>query len=352
MQVDIESKNIFELRSQSTINYSKYKSESLQQDDITNQSSSPIWPADKHLLPNEFDLWIKTHANESGPNVPTKIQRKRSVLSMVSFLEESSSDDEEDEEEQAPLTPPRENFPTLPVLNQSEYHVNIPERKIRLRRQPPITRSIPIISTNSPIEIPEIETKSFPKPTKKPSWFKNLFSSNTTNTTNTNTKKPKTKKSEIFSGLFTSNNTYPSDHKKTLKKKKERVQRIPLITRYPLDMERAVYQLSHLKLNNIRRPLQQQVVISNMMYWYLSITEQIEYQQPPPAVQKEGDNQRPTLPLLTHVSTSTTQYQQQGEDNRPASPPPSPPLNDVSAKSSKKKYKPVPNAEYVSRQKY
>lgn len=41
---------------------------------------------------------------------------------MVSFLEESSSDDEEEEEqeekqqdqEQAPLTPPRENFPTLP----------------------------------------------------------------------------------------------------------------------------------------------------------------------------------------------------------------------------------------------
>ncbi|GAA5804760.1 hypothetical protein HPULCUR_010267 [Helicostylum pulchrum] len=269
MQLDIESKNIFELRSQFTINYSKYKSESLQ-DDITNQSSNPIWPADKHPLPNEFDLWIKTHANESGPNIPSKIQRKRSVLSMVSFLEESSSDDEEEEEqeekqqdqEQAPLTPPRENFPTLPVLNQSDYHVNIPERKI---------------------------------------------------------------------------------------------------PRYPLDMERAVYQLSHLKLNNIRRPLQQQVVISNMMYWYLSITEQIEYQQPPP-LQKEGDDQRPTSPPLTHISSSstTTQYQQpvaaaqlqlqQGE-HRPASPPP-PSLNDVSTKSSKKKYKPVPNTEYVSGQKY
>lgn len=235
------------------------------------------------------------------------------------------------------------------MLHQSEYHVNIPERKIRLRRQPPITRSIPIITTHSPIKIPEIETKSFPKPTKKPSWFKNLFSSNTTNT---NTKKPKTKKSEMFSGLFTSNNTYPSDHKKALKKKKERVQRIPLITRYPLDMERAVYQLSHLKLNNIRRPLQQQVVISNMMYWYLTITEQIEYQQPPPAVQKEGDNQRPISTPLTHISTSTAQYQEQGEEHRPASPPPSPPLNDGTTKSNKKKYKPVPNAEYVSRQKY
>lgn len=251
------------------------------------------------------------------------------------------------------------------MLNQSDYHVNIPERKIRLRRQPPIiTRSIPVITTNtntnttaanSPIKIPEIETKSFPKLTKKPSWFKNLFLSSS------NKKKPKTKKSEIFSGLFTSNNTYPIDHKKTLKKKKERVQRIPLIARYPLDMERAVYQLSHLKLNNIRRPLQQQVVISNMMYWYLSITEQIEYQQPPP-LQKEGDDQRPTSPPLTHISSSstTTQYQQpvaaaqlqlqQGE-HRPASPPP-PSLNDVSTKSSKKKYKPVPNTEYVSGQKY
>ncbi|KAI8070183.1 activator of mitotic machinery Cdc14 phosphatase activation C-term-domain-containing protein [Thamnidium elegans] len=262
---------------------------------------------------------------------------------MVSFLEESSSDD--DDEEQAPLTPPhKENFPTLPVLNQSEYHVNIPERKIRLRRQPPIiTRAIPtnIVTTtttaNSPIKIPEI--KSFPKLTKKPSWFKNLFLSN-----NNNNNKPKNRKSEIFSGLFTSNNTYPIDHKKTLKKKKEKVQRIPLITRYPLDTERAVYQLSHLKLNNIRRPLQQQVVISNMMYWYLSITEQIEYQP------VQEDHQKPPL---THVS-SVTEYQQPAHEQqggqRPASPP-SPPLNDVSTKSSKKKYKPVPNTDYVSRQK-
>ncbi|KAG2231980.1 hypothetical protein INT48_001289 [Thamnidium elegans] len=204
MQLDIESKNIIEFRSQFTINHSKYKSESLQ-DDIMNQSSHPIWSTDKHPLPNEFDLWIKTHANESGPNIPTKIQRKKSVLSMVSFLEESSSDD--DDEEQAPLTPPhKENFPTLP------------------------------------------------------------------------------------------------------------------------DTERAVYQLSHLKLNNIRRPLQQQVVISNMMYWYLSITEQIEYQP------VQEDHQKPPL---THVS-SVTEYQQPAHEQqggqRPASPP-SPPLNDVSTKS-------------------
>lgn len=42
-------------------------------------------------------------------------------------------------------------------------------------------------------------------------------------------------------------------------------------TRYPLATERALYRLSHMKLSNPRRPLQQQVIISNLMFWYLSV---------------------------------------------------------------------------------
>ncbi|WFC97853.1 hypothetical protein MYAM1_000574 [Malassezia yamatoensis] len=42
-------------------------------------------------------------------------------------------------------------------------------------------------------------------------------------------------------------------------------------TRFPLHIERALYRLSHTKLANPRRPLQDQVVISNLMFWYLSI---------------------------------------------------------------------------------
>lgn len=41
--------------------------------------------------------------------------------------------------------------------------------------------------------------------------------------------------------------------------------------RYPIHVERAVYRLSHIKLANARRPLIEQVLISNLMFWYLGI---------------------------------------------------------------------------------
>lgn len=41
--------------------------------------------------------------------------------------------------------------------------------------------------------------------------------------------------------------------------------------RYPVQTERALYRLSHFKLTNPRRPLYQQVIISNLMFWYLSV---------------------------------------------------------------------------------
>lgn len=45
-------------------------------------------------------------------------------------------------------------------------------------------------------------------------------------------------------------------------------------TRLPIHTERAIYRLSHLKLSNPRRPLCDQVTISNLMFWYLSIISQ------------------------------------------------------------------------------
>jgi hypothetical protein len=42
-------------------------------------------------------------------------------------------------------------------------------------------------------------------------------------------------------------------------------------SRFPMHIERAVYRLSHYKLSNPRRPLHHQVLISNLMFWYLSI---------------------------------------------------------------------------------
>jgi hypothetical protein len=41
--------------------------------------------------------------------------------------------------------------------------------------------------------------------------------------------------------------------------------------RLPLHVERALYRLSHYKLADPRRPLQHQVAISNLMFWYLSV---------------------------------------------------------------------------------
>lgn len=48
--------------------------------------------------------------------------------------------------------------------------------------------------------------------------------------------------------------------------------------RLPIHVERAIYRLSHMKLANPRRPLHEQVLISNMMFWYLSlINKQVEH---------------------------------------------------------------------------
>jgi hypothetical protein len=47
-------------------------------------------------------------------------------------------------------------------------------------------------------------------------------------------------------------------------------------TRFPIHIERAIYRLSHLKLANPRRPLQQQVLLSNFMYSYLALVQETQ----------------------------------------------------------------------------
>ncbi|CEI98937.1 hypothetical protein RMCBS344292_13032 [Rhizopus microsporus] len=42
-------------------------------------------------------------------------------------------------------------------------------------------------------------------------------------------------------------------------------------TRFSMDTERAMYRLSYTKLTNPERSLHDQVIISNLMYWYLSV---------------------------------------------------------------------------------
>ncbi|KAI8992531.1 hypothetical protein BDB01DRAFT_832826 [Pilobolus umbonatus] len=64
------------------------------------------------------------------------------------------------------------------------------------------------------------------------------------------------------------------------------------MTRLPLHVERAIYRLSHIKLANPRRPLKEQVLISNLMFWYLSII----------ATNNPSDNQSiiPFQPKIQH----------------------------------------------------
>ncbi|CAO3643357.1 unnamed protein product [Cunninghamella blakesleeana] len=51
--------------------------------------------------------------------------------------------------------------------------------------------------------------------------------------------------------------------------------------RLPIQLERGIYRLSHTKLMDYQRPLHQQVIISNLMYWYLSLTNpNIKRQKP------------------------------------------------------------------------
>ncbi|KAK2463627.1 hypothetical protein APHAL10511_004378 [Amanita phalloides] len=58
--------------------------------------------------------------------------------------------------------------------------------------------------------------------------------------------------------------------------------------RYPIHVERAIYRLSHIKLANPRRPLYEQVLISNLMFWYLGVINKTQSPtqqpngQPPP----------------------------------------------------------------------
>lgn len=59
--------------------------------------------------------------------------------------------------------------------------------------------------------------------------------------------------------------------------------------RYPIHVERAIYRLSHIKLANPRRPLYEQVLISNLMFWYLGVINK----GPSPANQNGPTGQTP-----------------------------------------------------------
>ncbi|KAH7885853.1 hypothetical protein F5I97DRAFT_1829789 [Phlebopus sp. FC_14] len=69
--------------------------------------------------------------------------------------------------------------------------------------------------------------------------------------------------------------------------------------RYPIHVERAIYRLSHIKLANPRRPLYEQVLISNLMFWYLGVINK---------------TQNPTAPSAGQVQPTPSQAQSASEN--------------------------------------
>lgn len=63
--------------------------------------------------------------------------------------------------------------------------------------------------------------------------------------------------------------------------------------RFPLHIERAIYRLSHMKLANPRRPLRQQVLLSNFMYSYLHLINYVYHQQQLAQMQEQQEQQEP-----------------------------------------------------------
>jgi Activator of mitotic machinery Cdc14 phosphatase activation C-term len=83
-------------------------------------------------------------------------------------------------------------------------------------------------------------------------------------------------------------------------------------SRYPIHVERAIYRLSHIKLANPRRALYEQVLISNLMFWYLGVINKTQQPQSQQQQTQQQQGQSPTeqteaeahgqAPVVTGVS--------------------------------------------------
>jgi hypothetical protein len=87
--------------------------------------------------------------------------------------------------------------------------------------------------------------------------------------------------------------------------------------RYPPHIERAIYRLSHLKLGNPKRPLIQQVLLSNFMYAYLNLINQGFIRQQQEALYRMQREQQKQLELQQKRIQKDPHYrmqQQQWQD--------------------------------------
>ncbi|MBW0469143.1 hypothetical protein O181_008858 [Austropuccinia psidii MF-1] len=91
--------------------------------------------------------------------------------------------------------------------------------------------------------------------------------------------------------------------------------------RLPIHVERAVYRLSHIKLANPRRPLYEQVLISNLMFWYLGVINKTQAGTVPNSQSNSNHH---------HIATNS-------KNNRPSKPQASPMKNRQKKPANQKK---------------
>lgn len=188
---------------------------------------------DTEIEASEFQNWVASHGGQQKlralvayTSQSSTIRRKRSTLSNVSYSSDSSSDDESD---------------YIPI---SEL-----QKELAARDAPPTPKP----SAKS------INRQALKNP-KKPSWFTGLLqkkpgkpvtppdspSNKSTISAFFNTKK-------VASSFVEKKKIIPPPHQ-------------PLPTRYPFPIERAIQHISYMKLSNPKRPIRQQVLISNLLY--------------------------------------------------------------------------------------
>lgn len=86
-------------------------------------------------------------------------------------------------------------------------------------------------------------------------------------------------------------------------------------SRYPIHVERAIYRLSHIKLANPRRPLYEQVLISNLMFWYLGVINKTQNPQPTPTVQAQMA-QPPTGSAEIHTDDAEAERERREQEQQ------------------------------------
>jgi hypothetical protein len=230
-----------------------------------------------------------------------------------------------------------------PVTHVDGNETQVPTQQVPSPRLP-ISDIFPKTEANSARTIEDIGTSHMcaqKEPSKKTWSFRNLFKkSNKTSDTSSLVR--------FFSKALPNNRQKSLLRRKrsSLVKKKKKVASTSCRNsflfidseRLPLYVERAIYHLSHVKLSNTKRPLCQQVVISNMMYTYLATSRNQSHCTITPPNNHYPDRFEPPG---HHTEEGFPDDDDDDDDDEP--------LKKDLKKQKKKKYKPVQNKQYNSR---